>query len=118
MKKITLLILMYFLSFAGFSQISEGFEGSTVPNLVTKQWQLGSGTWGVFDNGVGIDKSWNVNTSVLTPPSVYTGARAAYMDREQIGIGNTSRDYLATPAITILANDELKFFTRSFANGS
>ena len=121
MKKITLLILMLFLSFTGFSQFSEGFEGSTVPNLATKQWTLGSGIWGVFDNGVGLTKSWNVNSGVTTPPTpplVHGGANAAYMDRENIGIGNTSQDFLATPLIPIPSNGELKFWTRTLANGN
>ncbi|MGV8994744.1 MAG: choice-of-anchor L domain-containing protein, partial [Flavobacterium sp.] len=118
MKKITLLTLMLFLSFSGFSQISEGFEGSTLPDVIAKQWVLGSGTWGVFDNGVGTTKSWNVNTGVTTPPTVHGGTRAAYMDRENIGVTNTSRDYLATPQITIPTNGELKFWTRTLANGN
>ncbi|MGV8993467.1 MAG: fibronectin type III domain-containing protein, partial [Flavobacterium sp.] len=118
MKKITLLILTLFLSLAGFSQFSEGFEGSTLPNVATSTWQLGSGTWGVFDNGVGTTKSWNVNSGVTTPPTVHGGTRAAYMDRENIGVTNTSRDYLATPQITIPTNGELKFWTRTLANGN
>ena len=118
MKKITLLILMLFFSFTGFSQFSEGFEGSTLPNLTTNQWELGSGTWGVFDNGVGLTKSWNVNTGVTTPPTVHGGTRAAYMDRENIGVTNTSRDYLATPQVDIPTNGELKFWTRTLANGN
>ena len=118
MKKMTLLTLMFFLSFSGFSQISEGFEGSTLPDVVAKQWILGSGTWGVFDNGVGTTKSWNVNAGVTTPPTVHGGTRAAFMDREQIGDGNTSRDYLATPQVLIPANGELKFWTRNLQNGN
>ncbi len=121
MKKTTLLILMLFISFTGFSQFSEGFEGSTLPNLATKQWVLGSGTWGVFDNGVGLTKSWNVNSGVTTPPTpplVHGGARAAYMDRENIGAGNTARDYLATPLVSIPSNGELKFWARTLASGN
>ena len=121
MKKITLLILMLFFSFAGFSQFTEGFEGSTVPNLATKQWTLGSGVWGVFDNGVGLTKSWTVNSSVTTPPTpplVHGGTNAAFVDRENIGLGNTSQDFLATPLVTIPENGELKFWTRTLAGGN
>ena len=120
MKKITLLILTLFFSLAGFSQFSEGFEGTTVPNLATKQWSLGSGTWGVFDNGVGITKSWSVNSGVTTPPTpplVHGGQRAAYMVNEQIGIGNTSQDFLATPLVAVPSNGELKFWARTLQNG-
>ena len=94
MKKITLLLLMLFISFAGFSQFSEGFEGSTVPNLATKQWTLGSGIWGVFDNGVGTTRSWGVNSGVTTPPTpplVHSGANAAYMNNENIGVATPLR---------------------------
>ncbi|WP_318641835.1 fibronectin type III domain-containing protein [Flavobacterium ardleyense] len=118
MKKITLLILMLFLSFAGFSQFTEGFEGTTVPNIAAKQWVLGSGTWGVFDNGVGTTKSWGVNSGVTTPPLVHSGLRAAYMVNDNIGIGNMSQDFLATPMITVPANGELKFWARTLQNGN
>ncbi len=117
MKKITLLILMLFFSVAGFSQFSEGFEGTTLPDLAAKQWTLGSGNWGVFDNGVGTTRSWGVNTGVSTPPLVHGGLRAAYIINEQIGIGNTSQDFLATPLVTIPTNGELKFWARTLQNG-
>ncbi len=120
MKKITLLILTLFFSIAGFSQFSEGFEGTTLPDLATKQWTLGSGTWGVFDNGVGTTRSWGVNTGMPTPPTpplVHSGLRAAYLINEQIGIGNTSQDFLATPLVTIPTNGELKFWARTLQNG-
>ena len=118
MKKITLLILMLFFSLAGFSQLSEGFEGTTVPNIAAQQWTLGSGTWGVFDNGVGTTKHWGVNAGVATPPLVHGGLRAAYMVNENIGIGNTSQDFLATPLVQIPANGELKFWARTQQNGN
>ena len=66
--------------------------------------------WAVFDNGVGLTRRWNINT-VAT--NVYQGVNAAYMDRENIGQGNTSEDYLATPLVTVPANGELRFWTRS-----
>ena len=115
MKKITLLILTIFLSFSGYSQ-TEGFESPNVPNLVTDQWDLGpgglgDGIWGVFDNGVGTLKSWS------TSPLAHQGAKAAYMDRENIGAGNLALDYLATPAVTIPTNGQLRFWTRTTVLG-
>ena len=121
MKKITLLIVMLFFTFVGFSQFSEGFEGSAVPNIATKQWALGSGNWGVSDNGVGLTRSWGVNSGIPPaplPPLVHSGLNAAYMNNENIGIGNTSQDYLATPLVTIPANGEMKFWTRTLAGGN
>ncbi|HEY0046298.1 MAG TPA: choice-of-anchor L domain-containing protein, partial [Flavobacterium sp.] len=120
MKKITLLILAFFFSMLGYSQ-SEGFEGESTPNLVTDQWILGSGTWAVFDNGVGTAQSWTVNTTVSTPPApplIHSGERAAFINLENIGANNTSRDYLATPLFTIPDNGQLRFFTRTTVNGN
>src|SRR5690606_29876709 len=117
MKRITLLILAMLFSITGFSQVLvESFEGTTVPDLGNNTWELGSGTWGVFDNGVGTGQSWTFNDGVTTPPTpplVYDGARAAYMNRENIGQFNTSQDYLATPAVTVPNNGQLKFWTRT-----
>ena len=106
MKKITLLILFSFFSLIGYSQLQEGFE-SGIPSA-----------WSVFDNGVGTAQSWTINSTVATPPIVYQGTNAAYVNRENIGQGNTSEDYLATPLVTIPANGQLRFYTRSFTNGN
>ncbi|OXA69909.1 hypothetical protein B0A58_15085, partial [Flavobacterium branchiophilum NBRC 15030 = ATCC 35035] len=117
MKKITLLLL-FLSSMLGYSQMAlEGFENTTGPDaLPATNWTLGTGSWAVFDNGVGTAERWNINSSVSTPPFVYAGTNSAYMTRENIGAGNTSEDYLATPAVTIPANGQLKFFTRSFTS--
>jgi gliding motility-associated-like protein len=121
MKKITLLIFAIMLSLTGYGQFSEGFESANVPNLATNQWDLGSpglgsnGIWGVFDNGVGLGQSWNVNANA---GFFYEGLKAGYMNRENIGQGNTAQDYLATPAVTIPANGQLRFFTRSTINAN
>ncbi|RZJ33563.1 MAG: hypothetical protein EOO51_13380, partial [Flavobacterium sp.] len=120
MRKITLLLLLLLGTFSGFAQLTaqtEGFEGSTLPDLATDQWVLSTGTWGVFDNGVGTTQSWTVNNGVATPPLVHSGTNAAYMNRENIGLGNTSQDFLATPAVTIPADGQLRFWTRSTISG-
>jgi len=108
MKKIILLLLISFFSFSGYSQLAlEGFE-SGIPS-----------TWAVFDNGVGTNQSWGINNAVATPPTVYQGNNAAYINRENLGTeGLTSQDYLATPLVTIPTNGQIRFFTRSFANGN
>ncbi|WP_395052281.1 fibronectin type III domain-containing protein [Flavobacterium sp.] len=116
MKKITLLIVTLLLSFLGFSQglPLEGFENTAGPDLppptTPSTWTIGTGEWAVFDNGVGQAKRWEIRTA---PAEVYSGINSAYMDREFIGLGNTSEDYLATPLITVPANGQLRFFTRS-----
>ena len=116
MKKITLIIVTLLLSFLGFSQglPLEGFENTAGPDLppptTPSAWTIGTGEWAVFDNGVGLGKRWEIRTA---PAEVYSGINSAYMDREFIGLGNTSEDYLATPLITVPANGQLRFFTRS-----
>ena len=40
------------------------------------------------------------------------------MNREFIGQGNTSEDYLATPAVQIPTNGVLHFYTRMFTSGN
>lgn len=120
MKKITLLIMVSLFSIAGYSQLAqECFESTTGPDdLPSTNWTLGTGNWAVFDNGVGLGQRWGINSTVVappTPPIVYQGSNAAYVNREFIGQGNTSEDYLATPLVTIPTNGELHFYTRSFA---
>jgi len=122
MKKITLLIVALLFTIVGYSQFptpgSEGFEGTTGADLPTPTtptpWTLGTGAtgnqWAVFDNGVGLTRRWGINTAVYP---AYQGANCAFIDRENIGIGNTSEDYLATPIVTVPANGQLRFWTRS-----
>jgi gliding motility-associated-like protein len=119
MKKITLLVLFLAFSVLGYSQFPtpgiEGFENTTGPAaLPATNWNLGTGAtgnqWAVFDNGVGLTKRWTINTVAA---NVHSGTNAAYMDRENIGQANTSKDFLATPLITVPTNGQLRFWTRS-----
>lgn len=115
MKKIIFLVLLTFLSFKGFSQFTpslEGFESTTGPDVGTN-WTLGTGNWAVFDNGVGLGQRWSINTALP-----YQGLNSAYINRENIGAGNMSEDYLASPLVSIPANGQLHFFTRTFTSGN
>ncbi|MEC4048126.1 fibronectin type III domain-containing protein, partial [Flavobacterium sp. SUN046] len=115
MKKITLLYLALLLSFTGFAQFTEGFESTAGPDaLPSTNWTLGSGNWVVFDNGVGLAQRWKINTTVA---NVHGGAIAAYAQNENVGINNTSEDYLATPLVTIPANGQLHFWSRTVQSG-
>ena len=117
MKKITFILCTFLITLSGSSQFGpEGFENTSGPTLPT--WTLGTGDWAVFDNAVGTTESWNINSSVATPAIVYAGANSAFMTRENIGGGNTSEDYLATPLITVPANGQLRFWTRTFTLGN
>ena len=114
MKKIILLITFLLFSSLSFSQLAlEGFESTTGPDaLPSTNWTLGTGNWAVFDNGIGLGQRWGINTT-----SVCNDLQIAYMNREFIGQGNTSEDYLSTPLVTIPTNGELHFRTRTFTSG-
>lgn len=121
MKKLLLLLSLALASNSLSAQFYEGFENTTGPDaLPSTNWTLGSGNWAVFDSGVGQGERWKINSTIVTPPSpplIYEGQNAAYINRENIGMGNTSEDYLATPLITIPANGVLSFYSRSFTSG-
>jgi gliding motility-associated-like protein len=108
MKKITFSFFMFILPFLSFAQINEGFEGATFPPVTP-------GNWIVLDNGVGTTVNWTETTDLTR---VYAGSKAAIIDRENIGAGNTSQDWLISPQITIPANGQLKFFTRQTLIGN
>jgi gliding motility-associated-like protein len=120
MKKIIFSLLLTTVSICGYSQMAqEGFESTTGPDaLPATTWSLGTGDWAVFDNGVGTGQRWGINSAITTPPVVYQGVNSAYVRNENIGAGNTSEDYLATPLVTIPANGQLRFFTRMFTSGN
>ncbi len=118
MKKITIVLFTFMFFSQGYSQLAlEGFESTSGP-VTLPTWTLGTGNWSVFDNGVGTGNSWNINSNVAIPPLVYAGTNAAYMNREFTGQGLTAEDYLATPLVTIPANGQLRFWTRSFTTGN
>lgn len=108
MKKIILIFFFTIFPILSFGQINETFEGATFPPTTP-------GNWLVTDNGVGTGVSW---TDTNNASLVYAGAKAAYMNRESIGNGNTSRDWLISPQITVPANGQLRFFTRQTLIGN
>ena len=120
MKKITLLLLFLFSFISGYSQLAlEGFENTTGPDAFpSTNWTLGTGNWAVFDNGVGSSQRWEINSAITTPVSVYQGVNAAYVNIENVGAGNTSEEYLATPPVLIPANGVLNFYTRMNTSGN
>jgi len=108
MKKITLFLVMLFLSFTGYAQFPENFEGTTVPNATTGDWVLSGGTWKVFDNGIGLNQTWNVITGTNS-----CNGRAAYLNRENVTNGTFAEDWLVTPlTVPIIPNAQLRFITR------
>ena len=134
MRKITFLLFALLISFVGYSPFptpgTEGFENTTGPDVpiatsLLSAWTLGTGAagnqWAVFDNGLttGTKRRWDRMTAVTTPPSVYSGTQAAFINRRQNGgAGILSEDYLATPLITIPASGQLTFWTRTGFNST
>ncbi|AWI25202.1 T9SS type B sorting domain-containing protein [Flavobacterium pallidum] len=114
MKKIILLFTFLMCSALGFSQL-ETFEGG-----IPSTWAVMNGT-----NGVGNLQPWILNT---TPWPLPTSQRspypahndttpvptlnAAYVNNEQIGMGNTEEDWLIMNQRLIPANGQLQFWTR------
>ena len=108
MKKITLLLLTIFLSFSGISQtLQEGFE--TTPWTSPTTPAVG---WVTFQNNFGT-RQWATSTFA------HSGTGAAEMNsRQNIQINNTSKDFLVTPLVTIPANGQLRFWTRTLNGGN
>jgi gliding motility-associated-like protein len=121
MKKITYLLLTLFFSIVGYSQFTplvEGFEATTGPEpLPANSWFLNTGEWLVFDNltsGAGTTR-WGITTEA---EQVYQGSNSAYCNRPtSFDDGQTVREYLVTPEVTVPENGELKFYTRGFFSG-
>lgn len=105
MKKITLLLLTFFMSLVTFGQgLTESFDGGTT---------LPTG-WAQFNNGQGAQQRlWTINTNPTFSASV---PNSAFVQNYQIGQGNTSRDWLTTTRITLPDNAQLQFLTRAFLN--
>jgi gliding motility-associated-like protein len=126
MRNFTFLLFALLFSFVGYSQFptpgTEGFENTTGPDLATpvatSPWTLDTGAtgnqWAVFDNGVAgsPQRRWDRATT-----NFYAGTQAAFINRKQNGAaGVISEDYLATPKVTVPANGQLTFWTRTGFN--
>ncbi len=114
MKRITITLLLTLYTVFGFSQVLfESFENTTGPEPApSTNWTLGSGNWAVFDTNIGGTVNWS------TTSTSYTGSKSAFMNRQNIGAGITSEEYLATPLVTVPSNGELSFYSRTFTNGN
>ncbi|WP_374548462.1 choice-of-anchor J domain-containing protein [Flavobacterium sp.] len=99
MKKITFLIFSLLVSFSGFAQFPESFEGATFPPTGWASY--------IGENGLGTVENWGINTDVFN-----SGAQSAVVFYES-GTGGINEDWLVTPAVTITApNTSLSFFQR------
>jgi uncharacterized repeat protein (TIGR01451 family) len=122
MKKLLLSLLFLLSTSLAFSQLFEGFENTPgISGTLPATWALSSGNWAVFEKNspptFGTTQSWGVNA--FATGIFHEGIQCASVSREQIGAGNTSEDYLATPAvyIPIGGTAELHFYSRLFTSG-
>ena len=108
MKRIIILILTIVFSTNSFAQLAnESFEAVIFPPTTP-------GNWAVFDNGV----SGTPNVNWSTNANANSGVKAAFMSRQfAMPSGSISEDYLATPAVNVPNNGQLKFFTRTLLAG-
>ncbi|RZJ63249.1 MAG: PKD domain-containing protein, partial [Flavobacterium sp.] len=118
MKKITLLLVMLLVGLSGFSQgFVENFDDPAVvapPGDGT--WPLPSGTWRIFDNGIGTI-NWSLNVPATSFPA-NTAPNAAFINRQNIGANQTSIDYLVSTVSEVPANPQLRFNTRTTVAGN
>ncbi|WP_415831502.1 choice-of-anchor L domain-containing protein, partial [Flavobacterium terrigena] len=106
MKKVLLLLLFMFAGLNVFGQ--ENFEGGTFPPT----------GWTFFETGAGspTGPSW-AETSVAT--LTYGGVgKSAYLNRENVTDGTFAIDWLVTNLITVPANGQLRFFTKTVQSGN
>jgi uncharacterized repeat protein (TIGR01451 family) len=109
MKNITFLIFSIFCCFVGYAQFPQNFEDASV--TVPDGFPAG---WLVTDNGVGSSTNWTIQNNASV---VINGTKSAYINRQEIGQGNTSEDWLISPATLVPANGELRFMTKQTITG-
>ncbi len=104
MKKITLLIFMALLSFCGYAQLDEDFEGNGT-NLPPGWNRV---------NVAGPARQWVIQPHVANIPSFegVAGTHAAYIDREIVASGTLTEDWLVTPVFEVPENGQLRFQSR------
>jgi len=110
MKKITFLLLTIFYSLVGFSQdFPQNFDEITpYPDGLPTGWIKAN-------NGVGMLQNWRL---VNNPPPYVNGSQAMFIGAEEIGEGNTSRDFLITNLVTVPENGQLRFQAHQTTTGN
>ncbi len=103
MKKLLLLLFM-FAGFSVFGQLSQNFEGATFPPT----------GWTTFETGTGTGQSWSeTNQAVFTYGSV---GKSAMINKENVSTG-LAIDWMVTSAVTVPANAQLRFYTKTIQTG-
>ncbi|WP_415831496.1 fibronectin type III domain-containing protein, partial [Flavobacterium terrigena] len=107
MKKLLLLLFM----FAGLNVFgqTENFEGATFPPTTPANWAT-------FETGTGSGQSWG-ETSLAA--FTYGGVgKSALLNRENVTDGTFAIDWMVTNLITVPANGQLRFFTKTVQSGN
>ena len=104
MKRFLLLSTMFILLFTsrGYGQFVEDFEGG-----IPATWATFKTLNGTLTDAVNVP-GWTISTT-----NICEGTTSAYIDRTNIGAGNTSEGWLVTPAITVPANGRLYFTAKT-----
>ncbi|MDI1254664.1 MAG: choice-of-anchor J domain-containing protein, partial [Flavobacterium sp.] len=106
MKKITLLLLLFLGMFSGYGQaLPQNFDAGLPADWVVKSRLNGT--------EVVQPQHWQLNTAAY---AAYSAPNAAFINNEQIGIGNTEEDYLITATQLVPTNGQMRFWTRQTAN--
>ena len=104
MKKLLLLLFM-FAGLSVFGQLTENFEGATFPPT----------GWTTFETGTGTAQSWGeTNLTAFTYQGV---GKSALINRENVATG-LAIDWLVTSQVTVPANGQLRFFTKTVQTGN
>ncbi len=114
MKKFIFIFLLSFSSLLSYSQLFEDFEAAPNTADASGVWALTSGNWLVKDNRTNTGINWQ---NVIAPFPANGGAKAAFVNRENTGAGVLAEEWLITPQRNILANSQLRFFTRQTLAG-
>ena len=103
MKKL-LTLLSLVLSFLGYGQLTQNFESGVFPPT----------GWTTFDNGIGTI-NWSTTSSTAL---AYGGTgTSAYLTRANGSSATTAEEYLVTSQVTVPANGQLRFYTRTTLAG-
>jgi hypothetical protein len=98
----------------GTPTFTEGFDTTSLPSTFSSlpaTWSNSSGVWMIFNNGFNLTSIHNWQP-IAGAGNFYQGSRSAYIMKVNATTGNTTKNYLATPAVTIPTNGQLRFYAK------
>ncbi|MES2865019.1 MAG: fibronectin type III domain-containing protein, partial [Bacteroidota bacterium] len=102
-------LLLFFLLLSGygvFGQLTENFEGAAFPPT----------GWTFFETGTGLPTGPSWAETNLTTLTYQATGKSAYMNRENVTSG-LAIDWLVTRQVTVPANGQLRFYTKTVQVG-